>query len=180
MKLPTFQVRTTSDAIGLAAAVRQTIDRADALLPIMMVTSLERELIPLTAQDRTTASVAIVFGGIALALAAIGLYGVLSYGIARRTGEIAVRIALGAQRGQVVAMILGETSLVVGAGLALGGALAYAATGLIGSRLYGVAAQDPLTLSGAIAALLLVAFGAAYLPARRAARLDPAIVLRAS
>jgi predicted permease len=180
MKLPTFQVRTTSDAIGLAAAVRQTIDRADALLPIMMVTSLERELIPLTAQDRTTASVAIVFSGIALALAAIGLYGVLSYGIARRTGEIAVRIALGAQRARVVTMILGETSLVVGAGLALGGALAYAATRLIGSRLYGVAAQDPLTLSGAIAALLLVAFGAAYLPARRAARLDPAIVLRAS
>ena len=177
---PTLLVRAASDAASMVPVVRRTIETADASLPIVKLVPLETDMIPLTAQDRTTAQLAVVFGGVALALTAIGLYGVLSYGIAQRTGEIAVRIALGAQRARVVTMILGETSLLVGAGLTLGGALAYAATRLIGSRLYGVAPQDPLTLSAAIVVLLLVAMGAAYLPAHRAARLDPATVLRAS
>jgi putative ABC transport system permease protein len=103
---------------------------------------------------------------------------VLSYGIARRTGEIAVRIALGAQPAHVITMILGETIGLVIAGLALGAGLAYAASRLIGSRLYGIAPQDPLTLSLAIGLLLAVALCAAYLPARRAARLDPMTALR--
>jgi ABC-type antimicrobial peptide transport system permease subunit len=103
---------------------------------------------------------------------------VLSYGIARRTGEIAVRIALAAQPARVITMILGETILLVIAGLALGAGLAYAASRLIGSRLYGIAPQDPLTLSLAIGLLLAVAICAAYLPARRAARLDPMTALR--
>ena len=90
-------------------------------------------------------------------LAAIGLYGVLSYGVARRTGEIAIRIALGAQAGRVVSMILRETVGLVGAGLALGVGLAYAASRLIDSRLYGVAPQDPLTLALATGLLLVVA-----------------------
>ena len=133
---------------------------------------------PLTAQDRVTAQLALVFGGVALALAAIGLYGVLSYAVARRTGEIAIRIALGAQPAGVIAMILRETvSLVIG-GLVVGAGLAYAASRLIDSRLYGVAPQDPLTLVLATSLLLLVALGAAYLPARKAARLDPMTALR--
>jgi ABC-type antimicrobial peptide transport system permease subunit len=132
----------------------------------------------LTAQDRTTAQLAVVFGCVALTLAAIGLYGVLSYGITRRTAEIAVRLALGAQGGRVIAMILGETLGLVAAGLALGGALAYAASRLIDSRLYGVAPQDPLTLIASTALLALVAAAAAYLPARRASRLDPMAALR--
>src|SRR5262249_45099480 len=133
---------------------------------------------PLTAQDRTTAQLAVVFGCVALALAAIGLYGVLSYGIAQRTGEIAIRVALGAQRRQVISMILFETIGLVCAGLALGGGLAYAATRLIQSRLYGVAPQDPLTLALATALLLFVALAASYLPAHRASRLDPMAALR--
>jgi ABC-type antimicrobial peptide transport system permease subunit len=137
-------------------------------------------MIPITAQDRTTARLATVFGLVALTLAAIGLYGVLSYGVARRTSEIAVRIALGAPRGRVVSMILGETSILVAAGLAAGGALAFAATRLIDSRLYGVAPQDPPTIAAAVAALVLVALGASYLPARRASRLNPIVALRHS
>lgn len=175
---PTFLIRTATDIAPVTAAVRETIQRVDAALPIMSARSIEEQMTPLTAQDRTTAELAVVFGFVALTLAAIGLYGVISYGIAGRTGEIAIRIALGAQRGRVIAMILRETFGLVGAGLALGGGLAYAASRLIDSQLYGVAPQDPLTLAMATALLLLVALSAAYLPAQRASRLDPMAALR--
>jgi ABC-type antimicrobial peptide transport system permease subunit len=147
-------------------------------LAIDSARSIEESMAPLTAQDRTTAQLAVAFGCVALTLAAIGLYGVLSYGIARRKGEIAVRIAVGAQPGRVIAMILRETIGLVVAGLAVGGGLAYAASRLIASRLYGVAPQDPLTLALAAGLLVAVALSAAYLPARRASRLDPMAALR--
>jgi hypothetical protein len=115
---------------------------------------------PLTAQDRTTAELAVIFGSVALTLAAIGLYGVLSYGIARRTGEIAIRIALGAQRGRVISMILRETIGLVSAGLALGGGLAYAASRLIDSRLRRRAAGS--VHAGVGDGMLLVALSAAH------------------
>jgi len=133
---------------------------------------------PLMAQDRTTAQLAIVFGCVALVLASVGLYGVLSYGVARRTGEIAIRIALGARPGRVVSMVLRETTVLVAAGLAMGGGLAYGFSRLIDSRLYGVSPEDPLTLALATGLLLLVALAAAYLPARRASRVDPMAALR--
>jgi predicted permease len=177
---PTFLIRTTTQTAPVMAAVRKTIQRVDAALPIMSATSIEEQMAPLTAQDRTTAQLAVVFGCVALTLAAIGLYGVLSYGIARRTGEIAIRIALGAQRGRVISMILCETMGLVGVGLGLGGALAYAASRLIDSRLYGVHPQDPLTLAVSTGLLLLVALTAAYLPAQRASRLDPMAAMRQS
>ncbi|PYT20545.1 MAG: hypothetical protein DMG57_41705 [Acidobacteria bacterium] len=118
--------------------------------------SIEEQMAPFLAQDHTTAQLAIVFGCVALALAAAGLFGVLSYGIALRTGEIAVRIALGAQPGRVIAMVLRETIGLVIAGLALGAGLSYTASTLINSRLYGVASQDPLTMALATGLLLLV------------------------
>jgi putative ABC transport system permease protein len=162
------------------AAVRKTIERVAANVPIVSVTSIKEEMVPLTAQDRTTAQLAVVFGSVALTLAAIGLYGVLSYGVASRTREIAIRIALGARSGRVISMILGETIGVVAIGLALGGAMAYTASRLIDSRLYGVAPQDPLTLTLATGLLLLVALTAAYVPALRASRVHPMIALRQS
>ena len=160
------------------AAVRKSIQGVDAALPIISAASIEEEMAPLTAQDRTTAQIAIVFGCVALALAAIGLYGVLSYAISRRTGEIAIRIAIGARPERVIWMILGETVGTVSAGVAVGAGLAYAASRLIQSRLYGVAPEDPLTLALAIGLLVLVALSAAYLPALRASRLDPTAALR--
>jgi predicted permease len=178
VKSPTFLIRTTTETAPVMATVRRTIQRVDAALPIMSAASIEEQLAPLTAQDRTTARLAVVFGCVALTLAAVGLYGVLSYGIARRTGEIAVRIALGAQPGRVIAMILRETSGLVVAGLALGAGLAYAGSRLIDSRLYGIAPQDPLTLALAAGLLVLVALSAAYVPAQRASRLDPMAALR--
>jgi len=119
-----------------------------------------------------------VFGLVAVALAAIGLYGVLSYGVVRRQGEIAIRIALGARSSRVIGMILRETFFVILAGLVLGGGLAYAAARLITSQLFGVAPQDPFTISLSVALLLVVALVAAYLPAHRASRLDPMVALR--
>jgi ABC-type antimicrobial peptide transport system permease subunit len=178
MQSPTFIVRTSSDAAPVLVAVRKTIQRIDPTLPILSSVTMAEQLAPETAQDRVTAQLAIAFGAGALALAAIGLYGVLSYAIARRTGEIAIRIALGAQSNGVIALILRETLWLIAAGLVLGGGLAWATSRLVVSRLYGVAPQDPATIAAAAALLLLVALTAAWLPARRASRLDPIAALR--
>ena len=178
VRSPTFLIRTAREGTPVLAAVRKAIEQSDATLPILSSASIEEQLAPFTAQDRTSAQLAAVFGGVALALAAIGLYGVLSYGIGRRTREIAVRIALGARPGAVVSMILRETAGLVGAGLALGVVLAQATSRLLDARLYGVAPRDPAALACAIALLLLAAANAAYWPARRVSRLDPMTALR--
>jgi predicted permease len=178
VKSPTFLIRTAVRTAAVMTAVRKTIQGMDAGLPVESARSIEEQMAPLMAQDRSTAQLAVVFGCVALGLAAIGLYGVLSYGITRRRGEIAVRIALGARPGGVVAMILRETAAVVMAGLTAGAGLAYAASRLVGSRLYGVAPLDAATMAVAVGVLVLVAMGAAYLPARRASRLDPMAALR--
>jgi len=171
-------IRTATESGPVLPAVRKAIQGVDAALPIILARSIEEQMAPLMAQDRATAQLAVVFGCVALTLAAIGLYGVLSYGIVRRTGEIAIRIALGAQSSRVISMIFRETTGVVAVGLALGGGMAYATSRLIDSRLYGVARQDPLTLALATGLLLLVSLSATYVPAARAARVDPMVALR--
>lgn len=173
----TFLIRAATDTGPITAGVQEAVTGVDAALSVGSMVSLEERLASLTGQERTIARLAVTFGAVALTLAAVGLYGVLAYGIARRSSEIAIRIALGAQSRRVVAMILRETAGLVAAGLALGGVLAYAGARLIASRLYGVAPQDVLTLTLATGLLLLVALTAAYLPARRASRLDPMAAL---
>jgi predicted permease len=171
----TFLIRTASGAPGTIPAVREAMRGLDAALFVsdLDLVSAEEQMASLTADERTTALLAIAFGAVALALAAIGLYGVVSYGVAKRSSEIAIRIALGAQARAITGMILRETAGLVLTGLLLGGLLAYVGSRTITSRLYGVAPQDTLTLTLTVAALLLVAFIAAYMPARRAARIDP-------
>ena len=174
---PTFLIRTIGDAAPVMASVRTTVHRVNDAVAVQFARSIEEAIAPEVAQDRMSAQLAVVFGAVALTLAAIGLYGVLSYGVARRTGEIAIRMALGAPSDRVLSMILRETVGLVIVGLVAGGGLAFWASRLIGSRLHGVAPQDPLTLALAIGLLLAVALSAAYLPARRASRVDPATVL---
>jgi predicted permease len=175
---PTFMLRTTVDPATLTGAVRATLQQVNPALPVLTVATVTEHVAPLVAQDRATAQLAVVFGGLALALAAIGLYGVLSYGIARRKPELAVRIALGAQWHRVVSMIVAETTWVLAAGLIAGGALTYTASRLLVSRLYGVEPGDPLTLAIATIVLVLVALVATVLPAARASRVDPIAALR--
>jgi predicted permease len=172
----TLLIRAVASAGPVTEAARKAIQRLGGR--VVSTATMEEQMAPLISQDRTTAQLAVVFGGLALALAAIGLYGVLSYGVARRTSELAIRVALGARPGSVVVMILRETTGLVIAGLALGGGLAYASSRLIDSRLYGVSAQDPLTLLLATGLLLAVALGAAFIPAKRASKLDPMTALR--
>jgi predicted permease len=176
---PTLLIRTSVDAASLMLPVRAAIQRQRPL-PILHATGLEEQMAPLVAQDRATAQLALAFGGIALSLVAIGLYGLLSCGVARRAGEIALRIVLGARGTRVVWMILGETIALLVTGLIVGGTLAFGASRLLASRLYGVEPHDPVTIAVTSTVLLVVALSAAYLPARRAASLDPMRVLRQS
>ena len=173
----TFLVRTASDAVAIMAAVREALDDVDGAISVAEVRSMEDHLGRLTAEERGIARLAVAFGAVALLLAAIGLYGVLSYGVARRSSEIAVRLALGAQARAVVAMILRESTWLVVVGLAVGAALAYAGSQLVSRLLYGVEPHDPRTIALAVLVLLAVALAAAYIPARRASRMDPMAAL---
>ena len=124
------------------------------------------------------ATLASVFGVLALGLAAVGLYGVMSYGVTRRTGEIGIRMAVGARAGDVLWLVLRGTFGLVGVGVMLGLPAAWAASRLIATMLFGLSPTDPVTVAFATAVLMLVAALAAYLPARRASRVDPIVALR--
>ena len=147
-------------------------------MPIVRAGTLAEAVNGRIVQDRLLAQLSIAFGVVAVLLAAIGLYGVLSYGVARRTNEIGIRKALGAQQGALIAMILRETGVLLVVGLIVGGAVSVAAIRLITSRLYGLSPNDPATFAAAVAGLALVAALAAWLPAYRASRVDPLVALR--
>ena len=129
-------------------------------------------------QERLLAKLSAFFGGLALLLASVGLYGVLSYSIARRTNEIGIRMALGAQQSSVLVMVVRETAVMILVGIAIGVSLAFALTRLLSSQLYGLKATDPITVAMAGAVLAAVAMLAGYLPARRASQVDPLEALR--
>jgi predicted lysophospholipase L1 biosynthesis ABC-type transport system permease subunit len=171
-------VRTQGRPGDLAERVRQELRLIDASLPVVSVTTMEEELGRALAQERLLAALASGFGLLALSLACLGLYGVMGYDVARRTQELGVRMALGASARHVMWLVLREavTLALVGAAFGLGAALA--ATRFVASLLYGLTPNDPPTLMLAAALLLAVAAGAGYLPARRAAQVDPLEALR--
>ncbi len=172
-------VRTAGDPLALAAPVRAAIWALDPDLPVVDEMTLARVVARSVWQSRLYSWLFGIFGGVALLLAATGVYGVVAYAVSRRTREIGIRMALGASRRDVGRLIVGQGARLAALGLALGLAAAYALTPVLASLLFGVAATDPATFAGATAGLLAVALGAAWLPARRAARLDPAVALRA-
>jgi ABC-type antimicrobial peptide transport system permease subunit len=151
----------------------------DPNLTITSVRTLREQVALRFDQDRAVASLAGLFGGVALLLAAVGLYGVTAYGVAQRRNEIGIRMALGAGRGRVVGLVLRGTAARVGVGLALGIPLAIASARLLQSRLYGVTNWDPVALGLAAGALALCASIAAIIPARRAASIPAMEALRA-
>jgi putative ABC transport system permease protein len=171
-------VRSTLDAAAVAGMVAEAVRGVDPELPVYDVRTLEERVVRSLGDRSLAATVLGAFAGLALVLALLGTYVVLSYGASERTRELGIRIALGARPGEVTAMMVrcGATLAVVGLAL---GALVYAAVGrVLASMLYEVGPMDPLVLVGGIAALLGAALLASWVPARRAARVDPIVALR--
>lgn len=172
-------VRTAGDPLAVAADVRAAIRRADAAITVTRPTSLETILAEQLVPRRVTTDVIGAFAIAALALAALGMYGLLAVLVGSRTREIGVRLAIGASPGAVAQQVVGESLRNAGAGIVLGCALALVAGRLVQSLLVGVSVRDPMTLGAVAAVLLAVAACAAVVPARRAARTDPVEALRA-
>ena len=171
-------VRAASDPATLLATIRREIQAVDNRLEISTIRTVPQLLDQAVSQERLLAKLSSFFGLLALLLASIGLYGVLSYDVTRRTHEIGIRMALGARRLDVLTMVLRETLWLVSIGLAIGLAASLATTRLIASFLFGLNEKDPFTLATAAILLLSVALFAGCLPARRATRVDPMIALR--
>jgi predicted permease len=171
-------VRPRGDGAAVLGAVQRVVQQAEPRMVIAGAGALEASIDRRLGQDRMMAQLSIAFGVVAGLLAAIGLYGILAYGVARRTQEIGLRKALGAGQATLMLMILRETGSLLLAGLVVGGALSVAAAQYIASRLYGLSPADPASFAAAVAILAAVAALAAWLPAWRAARVDPLIALR--
>jgi putative ABC transport system permease protein len=174
----TVVVRTENDPVALAAAVRGVVARLDREQPPGEVETLIHYVRLATAQPRFTAMLAGAFAGLATLLAGLGIYGVLAYGVAQRSREIGIRMALGAQASAVRSLVVSQAIGLGAVGLVVGIVAAFAITRVLGSLLFGVSASDPLTFAASCALLLLVVAMAAYLPARRATRVDPMVALR--
>jgi putative ABC transport system permease protein len=173
-----FMVRAAGEPTALASAARQAVREVDSNLPVIDVTTQEAQSSRSLTDERLFASLLSFFGGLALLLAAIGLYGVMAYSVAQRTGEIGIRMALGARPGDVLRLVIRQGMWLVITGLVVGAAGALALTRVIASQLYGVQATDPMTFVMVGALLLGIALLACWIPARRAARVDPMVALR--
>jgi putative ABC transport system permease protein len=175
---PSFVLRTALDPAVVSGQVRSVIASLDRELPLPLPRTMRQILTESVAARQFQTSIAVAFGLSALLLTSLGIYGVVSFSVVRRTPELGIRMALGAQASDVTTMVLRQGMLPVAAGLMAGIACAFAITRLIASQLYGVTPRDPWTF--ATVALLLAAVGmmACWIPARRAARVDPLRALR--
>ncbi len=171
-------VRSAGDPMDLADEVREAVRRVDPELPLASVQTVEQVVAGSLNQQRFNTTLVGIFAALALVLAAVGIYGVISYGVSQRLHEMGLRMALGAGRAEVRGMVVRQGMAVVLAGLAVGLVAAFAATRLLQTFLYGIRATDPLTFVVVPALLALVAFLASWLPATRATRVDPMVALR--
>jgi len=174
----TFYVQTAQEPNAMAAVLQKAIRQADSNLPVFQVKNMQVQVDDSLFVERLIALLSAFFGLLATLLAAIGLYGVMAYAVARRTREIGIRMALGAERRNVLWLVMREVSLMAGIGIAIGLPCAYALGRLVESQLFGLSAKDPGILAIATVTLALVAMLSGYLPAERATRVDPMVALR--
>jgi putative ABC transport system permease protein len=174
----TFFVRTQADGTGATSSVRDAIRAIDPALPVYAVKTMEAQASESLFVERMVAGLSASFGALATLLAAIGLYGVMSYAVARRTREIGIRMALGAERHVVLWLVLREVAVLSAVGIAGGLAISLYATRFVKAQLFGLSPTDPATLAMATLTIAVVAFLAGYVPARRATAVDPMLALR--
>jgi putative ABC transport system permease protein len=173
-------VRTSvADPASITSALRKELARMDPGIPLTSVRVFDEYISRSLARPRFNALLLSIFAGTALVLTAIGIYGVIAYSVAQRTNEIGIRIALGAAQSNIFRLIVGQAMMLVAISIMFGLAGAFAATRLLSSLLYGVSTRDPITFVSIVLIIALVAFLAAWLPARRASRIDPIQALRA-
>jgi ABC-type antimicrobial peptide transport system permease subunit len=171
-------VRTAVDPSTVTPGIREAVRQTDPNLPMMDVSTQLEQVERLFQQERTFAQAYTLFGGLALLLAAIGLFGLMSYNVSRRTNEIGIRMALGAQRGDVLRLVMRESMILVAAGVLVGVAAALWASRFVTTQLFGLAGTDAMTVAAAAAVMILVSAPAGFLPARRASGVDPMVALR--
>jgi putative ABC transport system permease protein len=171
-------VRTKVEPSILATTVRETVWKIDKDQPVSNISTMDEVLSDSIARERFSMLLLGIFAGLGLVLAAVGIYGVMSYSVAQRTHEIGIRMALGAQRSAVVKLAVGRELKLVLIGLGVGFAVAFALTRVMSTLLYGVSPTDPLTFSAITFVLVGVALLASYVPARRATKVDPMVALR--
>jgi predicted permease len=173
-----FEIRTAGDPMGTVAEVRRTVHEASRDVSITEVSTQADRMEQTISKQRTFADLGTCFAVLALLIACVGLYGAMAYTVARRTGEIGIRMALGAQRRKIIWMVLREVIALTAAGLLIGYVAARFTTYLVESFLYGVKGNDPLAMAAAAGILVAAALAAGYAPAWRASRIDPAVALR--
>ena len=174
----TYALRTAGDPLAYVSSVREIVRQADARMPVSEVRTQKVEIEDDIHQEITLADLCSALAMLALTIACVGLYGTMSYTVARRTNEIGLRMALGAERHNILGMVMRETLIMVAVGVAIGIPAALAASRFVRSMLYGLEATDPLTTTVSALLLMMVAVLAGYLPARRASRVDPLVALR--
>jgi putative ABC transport system permease protein len=178
----TLHVRVSNGAAGVVSRVREEVQRIDREMPLFAIQTLADQMNGLLSRERLVATLSTLFGVVALLLASVGLYGLMAFSVVQRTGEMGLRMALGADRQSVVRLVMREAMLLVGIGLIVGVPCALAtgrvASSQVSGLLFGLSTTDPSTMIGAVLVLIGVAAVAAYLPASRAARVDPMVALR--
>jgi putative ABC transport system permease protein len=175
---PSFTVRSSADSTPLISAIRDIVKQIDKDVPIARVMTMDEIVSSSVAQPRLEALLLGLFGGLAMVLATIGIYGVMAYSVSQRTSEIGIRMALGASRSSVLRMVLQQGIRLTGMGLAIGLVLALGLTRLMSKMLFGISATDPATFALVLLLLAVIAMLACYLPARRATKVDPIVALR--
>ncbi|HEY6253191.1 MAG TPA: ABC transporter permease [Candidatus Angelobacter sp.] len=175
---PSFVVQTDGDPRALISSVRSALAQVDKTLPMADVTTMDEIMSASVAQPRLEAVLLGLFGALAMLLAAVGIYGVMSYSVSERTGEIGIRVALGANPGNILRMVCKQGLTLTGIGLAAGLGLALGLTRLMSKVLFGVSPTDPLTFVVIAVLLAMIALLACWVPARRATKVDPLVALR--